>query len=63
MFDNQDTHAEHGKFIEDAQKLTDDIFSDNGAMGHVRHLLNVWAVFVPSNVVRKMSLTILQGSR
>lgn len=40
-----DTHSERTKFIADAQTLTDEIVSPSGAMGHVRDLLNVWAVF------------------
>ncbi|RSH89281.1 hypothetical protein EHS25_002393 [Saitozyma podzolica] len=40
---------EEGKFVADAQALTDDIVSPGGAMGHVSRLLNIYAVFVPSN--------------
>ena len=47
-----DTEDEQEKFVNDAQVLTDDIISPGGAMGHVRDLLNVWAVFVPSHKVR-----------
>ena len=47
-----DTQGEQDKFVMDAQKLTDDIIAPDGAMGHVRALLNVWGVFVPSNTVR-----------
>jgi hypothetical protein len=43
-----DTSEEEEKFILDAKKLTSDIVSSSGPMYDVAHLLNVWAVFVPS---------------
>lgn len=51
---NIDTTEEEDKFVRDAEKLTEDIVSSNGAMYDVAHLLNVWAVFVPSEHVRRM---------
>jgi hypothetical protein len=38
--------------VSDARRLANDIISPEGAMGHVRDLLNIWAVFVASNTVR-----------
>jgi len=46
-----DTLSERTKFLEDAQRLTDDIVAAGGPMSHVRDLVNVWGVFVPSNKV------------
>ena len=51
---NIDTTEEEDKFVRDAEKLTEDIVSSNGAMYDVAHLLNVWAVFVPSEHVRRI---------
>jgi hypothetical protein len=48
-----DVVEEEGKFVADAQALTDDIVSPGGAMGHVSRLLNIYAVFVPSNTVSR----------
>ncbi|ORY23684.1 IgA peptidase M64-domain-containing protein [Naematelia encephala] len=39
---------ERDKFIADAMKLSAELVSENGAMAHVKDLLNTWAVFVPS---------------
>ncbi|KAK4687763.1 hypothetical protein P7C73_g2354, partial [Tremellales sp. Uapishka_1] len=44
-----DTPDEEAKFLSDASALTRDIVSESGPMAHVSHLLNVYAVFVPSN--------------
>ncbi|ORY31425.1 IgA peptidase M64-domain-containing protein [Naematelia encephala] len=49
FFSDGYTSDEVEKFLKDAKKLTEDIVSPSSAMGHVQHLLNVWAVFVPSN--------------
>ena len=51
---NTDTTGEESNFVRDAEKLTEDIVSPNGAMYDVAHLLNVWAVFVPSEHVRRI---------
>ncbi|WVQ80565.1 hypothetical protein IAT38_002670 [Cryptococcus sp. DSM 104549] len=42
------TPEEEDKFVKDATRLKDDIVSEDGAMNHVSHLLNIWATFVPS---------------
>lgn len=47
-----DTKDEEEKFVKDAQALTDDIIATNGSMGHVAHLLNIYGVFTPSEIVR-----------
>lgn len=49
--DKVDTQHEEHKFLKDAKKLTEDIISPGGAMADVAHLLNVYAVFVPSEQV------------
>jgi hypothetical protein len=46
-----DTHDEQEQFFEDAQKLTADIIKPNASYGPVAALLNIHAVFVPSNEV------------
>ncbi len=46
-----DTPSEEEKFFEDAQSLTDDVVRPEGAFGLVKPLLNIWAVYVPSNEV------------
>ncbi|EIW73619.1 hypothetical protein TREMEDRAFT_26270 [Tremella mesenterica DSM 1558] len=40
---------EKKKFFQDALELSDVIVAKNGSMAHVSHLLNVYAVFVPSS--------------
>lgn len=40
-------------FVRDASRLTEDLVSKRGALGHVKHLLNVYGVYVPSKLVRK----------
>jgi hypothetical protein len=45
------------KFFADAQMLTNDIVRPDGAFGLVRPMMNVWAVFVPSNEVGVSILT------
>lgn len=49
-----DTNKEEKKFIHDAKVLADELVSDNGAMAHVKDLLNIWAVFSPSKHVRSI---------
>lgn len=43
-----DTPSEKHKFLDDAQRLSDDIVGEGGAMAHVSDLVNVWAVWAAS---------------
>jgi hypothetical protein len=56
----KDTSDEEAKFVDDAKALTGDIISPSGAMGHVAHLLNVYAVFVPSDIVSPVNPPLMQ---
>ncbi len=44
-----DTKQEESKFFRDAQHLSHDLVRDEGAFALVRPMINLWAMFVPSN--------------
>lgn len=52
FFSDGYTASEEDKFVADATALTKDIVAEGGAFAGVRDLVDVWAVFSPSESVR-----------
>ncbi|KAL1408329.1 hypothetical protein Q8F55_005137 [Vanrija albida] len=48
FFSDGYTAPQEARFVADARALTAAVLDDGGAFGHVRDLVDVWAVFVPS---------------
>ena len=57
LFLVSDTLEEEDKFYKDAHALTQDIIKPNASYGPISALLNIHAVFVPSNEVSQMQRT------